>query len=99
MAKAEKLSKDEVLRLARLARLELSEDEVKQYTYQLGEILAYVGKLQGLGVVAKKSAAAEPVTLRTDDVAPWPEPERLIKQAPRTRDNFIEVPAVFGDRE
>ncbi len=42
-----RLSKDDVLKLARLARLELSEEEVSEYFTELNAILEYVEQLQG----------------------------------------------------
>ena len=44
------LTREDVLKLARLARLELSEDEVEQYRHELGEILQYVEKLNDVDV-------------------------------------------------
>lgn len=99
MAKAEKLSQDDVLHLAKLARLELSTAEVEHYAHQLGDVLGYVAKLQNLKPSQVTSGAVEPVMLRPDEVKPWPKPQNLIKQAAENHDNLIEVPAVFGDRE
>lgn len=42
------ISRDEVLRVAELAQLELTPDEVDTYRSQLDEILDYVGKLNAL---------------------------------------------------
>ena len=99
MATAETLSQDQVLHLAKLARLELSTAEVERYTHQLGDVLGYVAKLQDLKVGSVTSGAHEPVELRADEVSTFPAPEQLIEQAPKHRDTLIEVPAVFGDRE
>ena len=43
---ASKLTRDDVLRMAELARLELDESEVGVFTRQLAEILGYVEQLQ-----------------------------------------------------
>jgi aspartyl-tRNA(Asn)/glutamyl-tRNA(Gln) amidotransferase subunit C len=52
-----KISREEVLRVADLAHLELSPEEVELYGSQLDEILTYIGKLQELDV-----ANVEPMT-------------------------------------
>jgi aspartyl-tRNA(Asn)/glutamyl-tRNA(Gln) amidotransferase subunit C len=52
-----KISRDEVLRVAQLAHLELAPEEVETYRGQLDEILAYIGKLQELDV-----SGVEPMT-------------------------------------
>jgi|SRR5579863_2696404 len=45
-----KISREDVLRVAQLAHLDLAPEEVETYRGQLDEILSYVGKLQGLDV-------------------------------------------------
>jgi aspartyl-tRNA(Asn)/glutamyl-tRNA(Gln) amidotransferase subunit C len=45
-----KISREDVLRVARLAHLELAPEEVETYRGQLDEILAYIGKLEELDV-------------------------------------------------
>lgn len=44
------LSRDDILKLARLARLDLTEDEITEYSAELSEILQYVEQLQGIDV-------------------------------------------------
>jgi aspartyl-tRNA(Asn)/glutamyl-tRNA(Gln) amidotransferase subunit C len=45
-----KISREDVLRVAQLAHLELAPEEVETYRGQLDKILAYIGKLQELDV-------------------------------------------------
>jgi aspartyl-tRNA(Asn)/glutamyl-tRNA(Gln) amidotransferase subunit C len=45
-----KISREDVLRVAQLAHLELAPEEVEAYRGQLDEILSYIGKLQELDV-------------------------------------------------
>jgi aspartyl-tRNA(Asn)/glutamyl-tRNA(Gln) amidotransferase subunit C len=45
-----KITRDEVLRVAELAHLELTPEEVELYRDQLDEILNYIGKLEQLDV-------------------------------------------------
>ena len=45
-----KISREDVLRVAELAHLDLSAEEVELYCGQLDEILSYIGKLQELDV-------------------------------------------------
>lgn len=45
-----KLSRDDILKLANLARLQLSEDEITTYADELSEILQYVEMLQQVDV-------------------------------------------------
>ncbi len=43
-----KLSREDVLKLARLARLELSDTEIEEYQTELSQILDYVAQLQNV---------------------------------------------------
>jgi aspartyl-tRNA(Asn)/glutamyl-tRNA(Gln) amidotransferase subunit C len=52
-----KITREDVLRVAELAHLELTPEEVELYRGQLDEILNYIGKLQQLDV-----ANVEPMT-------------------------------------
>jgi aspartyl-tRNA(Asn)/glutamyl-tRNA(Gln) amidotransferase subunit C len=45
-----KLTRDDVLKLAQLARLDLTDDEVEEYSTELTEILQYVEQLSAVDV-------------------------------------------------
>ena len=67
------VTRDDVLHVARLARLELSEQEVERFTSQLNSILAHVSELEAadLGSAGPVLGAAEwPAPLRTDQAGP-----------------------------
>ena len=66
------LTRADVARIAELARLELTPDELDLFTKQLGDILGYVEQIRGLdtsGVAPTSHVLGRPVE-RTD--APWP---------------------------
>jgi aspartyl-tRNA(Asn)/glutamyl-tRNA(Gln) amidotransferase subunit C len=93
-----KISKKEVEKIAQLARLELSKDEIKTYSEQLSDILAYVNQLQE--VDTKHVPTTTQVTglsnvMREDVVIGCDNPEELVKQAPEHENNLIKVKAVF----
>jgi aspartyl-tRNA(Asn)/glutamyl-tRNA(Gln) amidotransferase subunit C len=64
------ITRDEVLHVARLARLELSEDEVAKFTEQLSAILEAVAKVSELDL-----ADVEPTAHPLDVVNVWAEDE------------------------
>ena len=49
-----KLSRDDVLKLAQLARLDLTDDEVEEFSVELSEILQYVEQLATVDVTGLK---------------------------------------------
>jgi aspartyl-tRNA(Asn)/glutamyl-tRNA(Gln) amidotransferase subunit C len=62
-----KISREDVLRVAQLAHLELAPEDVETYRGQLDEILVYIGKLQELDV-----SGVEPMTQMRPQTAPGP---------------------------
>jgi aspartyl-tRNA(Asn)/glutamyl-tRNA(Gln) amidotransferase subunit C len=98
-----KISRQDVLRVAELAYLDLSESEVSTYQQQLDSILEYVGKLNELDttnvepmaqVLAEDSAAAN-VTLREDVAIPCWAAAEILAQAPDAKPPYFRVPKVI----
>src|ERR1700759_1244239 len=84
-----KISREDVERVAQLAYLELSEQELETYRTQLDEILEYIGKLNELDTtnvqpMAQVLADNQTVdaTLRDDVVVPCNVAADVLRQAP-----------------
>lgn len=93
-----KLSKEEVLKIANLARLELSSDETEKYATQLSSILDYVEKLNELDVKdIEPTAHAVSVStpFRKDEVVIDETREKSLQNAPDREDDFFKVPKVI----
>lgn len=89
------IGRDEVLQVARLAEIAVSDEELPRLVAQLDRIVAYV---EQLGEVPA-GERAEPyqggpsaVSLREDVVAPVPLAHPLAAIAPEFRDGFFLVP-------
>jgi aspartyl-tRNA(Asn)/glutamyl-tRNA(Gln) amidotransferase subunit C len=98
---AMKISREDVLRVAQLAHLELSPEEVETYRGQLDEILSYIGKLQELDVtnvepmvLAAFTSSAEP-NLRGDTPLPCDIANAVLDNAPDAARPFFRVPKVI----
>ena len=95
-----KITRAEVEHVARLARLELSEDEKEQMTAQLDAILAYMDKLNGLdisGVQPTTTVIPMASVMREDAVCPSLEREQALANAPDREDVFFRVPRIIED--
>lgn len=95
-----KLSKDEIQHIAKLARLELTDEELKKYGDQLSAILNYIDQLKEVDVKGVEPIAQ--VTglenvLREDKVENWDkaEIEAALKDAPERQGMFIKVKRVI----
>lgn len=92
------LSQDKVRDIARLARLELSDEEVKSLTPQLESILGFVEQLSQL-----KTDDIEPMTtaldvenqMRPDVVVLGLTPNQALSMSPRNDGEYFLVPAVL----
>jgi aspartyl-tRNA(Asn)/glutamyl-tRNA(Gln) amidotransferase subunit C len=89
------ITRDEVLHVARLARLELSDDEVERFTEQLSAILEAVAKVSELDL-SKVEPTAHPldlVNIWAEDVArPCLPREEALANAPEREAGFFKVP-------
>lgn len=94
------LSASDVRKVAHLARLRLTEQQVEEYRGKLGAVLGYVERLRELDL-----ADVEPMTtpLETANRFAPDEPEpslptsTVMRLAPASSDPFIVVPKVLGD--
>jgi len=94
------MSLDAVRAIAELAKLELSDTEVKTYAGQLSGILAYFEMLQQLDTSAiPPTASVLPLTniLRPDIALPALTPAEVIANAPAAQDNQFVVSAVLPE--
>jgi aspartyl-tRNA(Asn)/glutamyl-tRNA(Gln) amidotransferase subunit C len=90
------ISREEVLHVARLARLELSEDELERFAEQLSAILEAVGKVGELDLEGVEPTA-HPLELSNvwaeDEPRPPLSVEDALANAPDREGDFFRVPA------
>ncbi len=91
------ISEKEVKHVAKLARLELTDEEVTKYSKQLGDILKYVEKMNEVdttGVEPMPHAIPLYNVMREDIVKYEETKEELMKNAPYEEDGFFRVPKI-----
>lgn len=94
------LSQQEVLHVARLARLRLDPEELERMRSQLSAILDHIAMLQEVDVsgVPPTAQVTELVTvLRPDEVTEELSREAALVNAPDQRDGMFRVRAVFDE--
>ena len=94
-----KLSREDVLKLARLSRLKLSEEEIKRFQTELSEILGYVevlSKADTTGLEPTYQLTGLKNVTRKDEIREYEaSPEGLLAQAPAKQDNQFKVKRVL----
>ena len=98
------LTQEQILQIAKLARLHLKEDEIEQYREDLGSILAYVEKLQELSLedVPEFQHAEGGSNIFRDDVIQFCDEDtrkRVIDNFSDREGDLLKVQAVFENRD
>jgi aspartyl-tRNA(Asn)/glutamyl-tRNA(Gln) amidotransferase subunit C len=90
-----KLSKEQVIKLAKLSRLQLNDKEIEKYQQELSAILDYVDQLDSVDVAGLKPAyqvSGLTNVMRSDDIIGYQAtPEVMLKNAPVTDNGYIKV--------
>ncbi len=89
---------NEVRKIAQLARLELTDDEVTSLSADMSNILAYIAQLNELdttGVPPLEHAAEAGETMRDDTPRPSLERERGLSVAPKVENGCFAVPKII----
>ncbi len=90
------IDREQVLHVARLARLDLSDEEVERMSGELTGILGHIEKIGELdleGVPPTSHVVEVANALRADEPRPsWPR-EEILTAAPAVRDDGFEVPS------
>ena len=96
----ERITAADVEKVARLARLRLTDDELQRFTSQLGDVLEHAADLQSLDLEGV-APMAHPVHLRNvfrpDEPAEPMDRSEVLASAPSTEDGQFRVPPVLGE--
>lgn len=94
------LTRDDVLKLARLARLDLTDEEIEQFSKELTAILHYVEQLQAVdvsGLEPTNQVTGLTNVTRKDEVINYGyAPKELLKNVPAVLDDHIKVKRMIG---
>lgn len=97
---AERISRDEVAHVARLAFLDLSEEELDTYTTQLAAVLEHAEDVEALDL-AGVAPMAHPLPLRNvfrpDEPIAGLDRNEVLAQAPDAENGRFRVPAILGE--
>jgi len=96
------VSKDDVKKIAELARLEFNEKEIENYTSEMNQILEYVDKLNELDTENVKSLS-HPIensnVFRDDILKESTRREEALKNAPDASTEHFKVPKVINQNK
>ena len=94
------LSRDDVVHVARLARLALTDEEVELFTAQLRTVLDHAADVAALDL-SHLPPSSHPIALqnvlRPDEPRPSLDREEVLAQAPAVEDHRFRVPRIQGE--
>lgn len=95
------VTKSEVEKIAELAKLKFSENELENFTHQMNEILAYMEKLNELDT-KNVEPLSHPIennnVFRKDKIKKSVNTKEALQNAPDKDENFFNVPKVIQDK-
>ena len=95
-----KITRDEVKKVAHLARLELNENEINNHAEQLEKILEYIKQLEEIDTneVPCTTRAIEVINVfRKDEKLNFDCNEELLDLAPSREDEYFKVPKILNE--
>lgn len=95
------ISKQEVEHVAKLARLEITEDEKDAFSKQLSSILTYIEELKSwdtTGVEPTATVLDQTNVLREDRARPSLSVEQAVMNAPDSDGGYFRVPKILEER-
>ncbi len=95
-----KITEEQVKKVAKLARLDLTEQEVKEFTAQLESILQYMEKMNQLDTEnVEPLAHCLPITncFREDEIKESLNVSQALANAPQSDGQFFKVPKILDD--
>lgn len=97
---ADRISRDEVAHVARLALLELGEDELDIFTTQLAAVLEHAADVEALDL-ADVPPMSHPLPLRNvfraDEPVNGLDRDEVLAQAPAAEGGRFRVPSILGE--
>ena len=94
------IDKEQVRKVAHLARLGLTPEEEEQFTTQLGNILDYFEQLSELNVsdVPPTTRAIDVSNItRPDELQPYSDRDLILESAPDQEGDFFKVPKILNE--
>ena len=96
----DKLSREEVLHVAHLARINLEEEEIEKFRVQLKKLMDDIDKIKevkGFDEDLMISPVEYNTELRSDEEGKMLDYKEVMKNVPHSTGNFVEVPVMLNE--
>lgn len=89
-----KISRQEVLNIARMSRIALPEQEIEPMITQLEQVLSYAERVTQVATNIEEPSTKNVNVVRDDQIVPQ-HPEPILAQAPEREGNYFVVPMIL----
>ena len=89
-----KITREEVLKIAKLSKIEIKESEIEPMITHLQDVLTYAAGVKEIGGDVEVPSSKN-VNVFREDVCVKTNPEPILSQAPEGEDNFFVVPKIL----
>ena len=89
-----KISRKEVLNIARMSKIALRDQEIQPLIEQLEQVLSYAERVTQVATNIEEPSTRNVNVMRDDMVVPQ-DPEKILAQAPDREGNYFVVPIIL----
>jgi len=89
-----KITKEDVLKIARISNIQIHENEIEQIAHNLASVINYAARVQEVAVDVSIPSMKNINVFRADTVVPSI-PEAILSRAPESESHFFVVPAII----
>lgn len=91
----EKITKEEIIKLAQMSKISISDNEIPVLLEKIDAVLTYASSLNKLVKDNAQSSMPFNINVMRDDIIIPTDPEPLLRLAPVRQDNYYVVPVIL----
>ncbi len=92
------ITKEEVIKIAEISRLSLSDNEIEKILKQLEEVLGYAQRVKDIADQAEQQPSYKNINVMRQDVVEPSCPESVLACAPEAEEHFFVVPRIVNSK-
>ena len=89
------ISKEEIIKLARISRISIHDDEIEPLAQQLDDILTYAARVSDIASSVQQASEPQNSNIFREDVLQQCNAERILAAAPEQESHYFVVPAIL----
>ncbi len=92
------ITKEEVLKIAKIARIAVDESEIELYIKQLQDVLSYAACVKKIAAEIDEQVSWKNINVVRQDVVERFDAEEILKRAPDRQEDYFVVPRILENK-